>query len=104
MLVQAALDQVGKAETETEQRELCSLALATLNELGTQKDERASGCCPLPPLLRQYKMAKLQLFLFHDPRPAMTMLQDVHTKLLIYFPRDHELILDLEDCMRGGMA
>jgi len=104
VLVQAILDQVGRAGTETEQRELCSLALATLNELGTQKDERTSECCPLPPLVRRYKMAKLQLFLFHDPRPAMMMLQDVHAKLLVYFPRDHELILGLEGCMRGGMA
>ena len=106
IFVKAVLDQVGRGVTECNQRELCSLALATLDELGVEKGKRkrSSECCPLPRLLRQYKIAKLQLFLFPDPRLAMNLLQDVHSELLVYFPRDHEVILDLENCMSGAMA
>ena len=103
-LVQALLDRIAEAESEGQQRELCSKALAVLEELEEKKNDRCTELCPLPSLIRRYKIAKLQIFLVHDPRPALMMLQDVHSDLLVYFPRDHELIRDLEDCMRGGMS
>lgn len=103
-LVQSLLDRVGEAESEGQQRELCFQALSVLEELEKNKDERCAMLCPLPSLVRRYKIAKLQLFLVHDPRPALMILQDVHSELLVYFPRDHELIRDLEDTMRGGMG
>ena len=105
-LVQSLLDRVGEAQSEGQQRELCFQALSVLEELELEKnkDERCAILCPLPSLVRRYKIAKLQLFLVHDPRPSLMMLQDVHSELLVYFPRDHELIRDLESTMRGGMG
>ena len=104
-LVRSLLDRVGEAESEAQQRELCFQALSVLEELEKNSDEQQCAVlCPLPSLIRRYKIAKLQLFLVHDPRPSLMMLQDVHSELLVYFPRDHELIRDLESTMRGGMS
>ena len=103
-LVQSLLDQVGEAESEGQQRELGSQALSILEELEKNKDDRCAMHSPLPSLIRRYKIAKLQLFLVHDPRPALMMLQDVHSELLVYFPSDHEIMLDLESTMRSGMG
>jgi len=55
-------------------------------------------------LIRQYKAAKLSLFLNSDPRQSISELQTVRDSLVPYFTKDHELIQGIDDCMRGGMC
>ncbi|KAG7357042.1 methyltransferase UbiE family protein [Nitzschia inconspicua] len=53
--------------------------------------------------LLRYKAAKLQLFVMPDPRQSIHELQQIFSSLLLYYPKDHELILGLQTTLQNAM-
>ncbi|KAG7360859.1 methyltransferase UbiE family protein [Nitzschia inconspicua] len=53
--------------------------------------------------LLRYKAAKLRLFVIPDPRQSIHELQEIFSSLLLYYPKDHELILGLQTTLQNAM-
>ncbi|KAL3943897.1 MAG: hypothetical protein SGBAC_002014 [Bacillariaceae sp.] len=106
-LVQMLLDMLGsQADDNQQQSATASRVLQVLIELN-------ESCKPstfhvwsslFRNLIRQYKTAKLGLFLLPDPRQSISELQTVRKSLMPYLTLRHELIQQIDSCMHGGMS
>jgi SET domain len=52
----------------------------------------------------RYKAAKLRLFVLPDPRQSIHELQEILSSMSRYYPKEHELILGLQDTLQGAMV
>jgi hypothetical protein len=97
---QALLDKIGCCENEMDTMRLCHQAL-TLGETlllpGAKKDWRT-----LHSILLKYKCAKLRLVIQSDPCASIGELQECLRELLIFYPENHEVILDLKATLNGA--
>lgn len=91
---QALLDKIGCCENDMDSMRLCHQALTlgeTLLVPGAKKDWSM-----LHSVLLKYKCAKLRLAIQNDPCAAIGELQECLRELLIFYPENHEVILDLK--------
>lgn len=98
-VIQSLLDSIDHSESGALNQQKCAKVLSILDEL-SNVGERVS---PVNAMLRRYKAAKIKLFLYPDPRPALAELQEVHRFLVVFFPKKHELIIGLEECMSNSL-
>jgi SET and MYND domain-containing protein len=103
-LAQSLLDATnGGSDQET--RRLCARALAVLDQLLAASNSAFENDAwkVLRNRVILYKAAKLRLFLYPDPRVALTELRRTLEVLCIYYPKDHEFLLGLENTMAQAM-
>jgi hypothetical protein len=108
-LLQSLLDLLGEQEPNTaEQQQFASRALAIVQELlvvpNTTDSTENSASHVLRRNILTYKAAKVRLFLQPDPRQAISELQSVLQSLSIYFPKNHEIIVGLQECLMQAMV
>jgi SET and MYND domain-containing protein len=101
-VVQALLDLLGEqADNPSDQRKTASRALDILDEL--QVGEIYKPTSSVRSSILTYKAAKLRLFLLPDPRHAIVELQTVLKVLSVYYPKNHELIVGLQQSLIEAM-
>jgi hypothetical protein len=101
-VVQALLDLLGEqGDNPSDQRKTASRALDILDEL--RVDEIGKPMSSVRSSILTYKAAKLRLFLLPDPRHAIVELQTVLNVLSVYYPKNHELIVGLQQSLIEAM-
>lgn len=104
-LVQLLSDLLGSQAGDYQQQQATSSSvLELLNELNQSCNHSTFKVwsSSFRHLIRQYKAAKLLLFLDPDPRQPITELRKVRHSLLPYFDQTHELIQGIDECMGQG--
>jgi hypothetical protein len=103
-LAQSLIDGIHGSD-ELKSRRLCARALSVLIEVlaasAASSDNDAGKVLRNHVLL--YKVAKLRLFLYPDPRVALAELQRTREVLSRYYPKDHEFLQGLENTMSQAM-
>ena len=101
-VVQALLDLLGEqADSPSDQRRTASRALDILDEL--RGDKIGKPTSSVRSSILTYKAAKLRLFLQPDPRHAIVELQTVLNDLSVYYPKNHEFIVGLQQSLIEAM-
>ena len=103
-LAQSLLDAIDGSD-ERETRRLCEKAHQVFVELLVSPlvvEDKSWRVLKRQVLV--YKRAKLCLYLFPDPRDALSDLQNVLDTMAVYYPKDHEFIRGLEETMAQALS
>ena len=95
VLVDCLLNQINADENHN--AKVCTHALSVLEELSSHCQTKTYS--PLTALMNEFRIGKLLLYLYPDPCRAITELQLVRSKLLLYFPENHEIVKLVENTL-----
>ncbi|KAI2495655.1 methyltransferase [Fragilaria crotonensis] len=95
--LQAILDDIGCCSSEADRMTLCRKALSLCERL-LLSGNKGSGVLRMTMLL--YKCSKLRLYVQPDPSVAIGELQQCLQQLLVLYPPNHEVIIDLTATIR----
>jgi len=105
-LVSLLLDTASSSQRENAiMMGLYTGAHSILKELLSSKQQQKllqNDYAPLNQLQNRYKAAKLELFLYPDPRKACLELQDILKTYQFYYPPNHNLIQGLLQCLQSA--
>ena len=102
-LVQSLLGLLGEqSESPQNQQQTGFETLSVLNDLlDCTLETTASNL--FRQTIRRFKAAKLRLFLLPDPSKSIADLNMVRNDLSVYYPENHELMVDLRSCVQNTM-
>eukprot|EP01083_Nonionella_stella_P263086 894084_1 len=100
VLVDCLLNTIHNNDDNVQSRQLCARALSILE--GILSHCQTESYNPLSVLMNRIKVGKLLLYLNPDPCRAISELQSVRSKLLLYYPKDHEIMSMMEDMLMSA--
>lgn len=104
-LAQSLLDAINEQADARETQQLCARTLAVFDELlGTSEQDTHTPWKVLKRQVLLCKRAKLRLFLFPDPRMAISELESVMETVSIYYPKDHEFMQEIQNTMAQAFS
>ena len=99
ILVDCLLTQIGYHDDDYDRR-ICSKALSILEEIESNIPIELNHT--MLRLVNGFKIGKLLLYLDHDPRRAIVRLQGVRSRLLLYYPKEHEIIRLVDESLMSA--
>jgi len=101
-LLQCLLDSVSRCETSAELADVSARARKVARETIAAYEASDEPCLIGRICIMRFKAAKLSLFLERDPRKAIEELEGVLKDMKLYFPKNHEILMQVTDEIHNG--